>query len=379
MILRVSALMFAGLLSACAAEAPVGKAPSSADAPNEASRVIVEDFARGLDFPWGIAFLPEGEALVTEKGGALRVITMDGAPTDPVLDVPKVVDAGQGGLMDVAVDPNFAENKFIYLTYAEADGKLTRTAVMRARFEGQSLSETKVIFRQEPALEGEHHFGSRLAFDRSGALIVTLGERYRRELAQDQSNTLGKVVRIDREGRPAKGNPSPQSPGARRFIYTYGHRNVQGVAIDPASGDAFVVEHGPRGGDEINVLKAGANYGWPLTTYGIDYTGLKISDVAEAPGIEGPLYYWNPSIAPSGMDFYVGDAFPEWRGDLLVTALAGMALHRLTLKDGKIVNEEKLLTDVGERLRAVRVGPDGFVYVLTDSPEGRILRLKPAA
>ena len=335
--------------------------------------------AEGLDFPWGLAFLPDGGMLVTERSGNLRLIAEGKLQRAPVAGVPEVVARGQGGLLDVALHPKFAENRLIYLAYAGRGSKGVSTEVARGRFEGGKLSDVEVIFSAAPKTRGGRHFGGRLLFAPDGTLFVTLGDRgsYMAE-SQKTSNHIGTVVRINDDGSVPKDNPFAGREDARPEIYTYGNRNVQGIALQPGSAAIWTHEHGPRGGDEVNILKPGANYGWPAITFGIDYSGATISDKTAAPGMQQPVVYWVPSIAPSGMAFYDGDKFPNWKGDLFVGALAHTHLRRLELKGDKVVAQEVLLKDLGERIRDVRSGPDGFLYVLTDEPDGRLLRLEPA-
>jgi glucose/arabinose dehydrogenase len=354
------------------------------DAPARKSRSApkVETFARGLVNPWGLAFLPDGRALVTERPGRMRLIAKDGSLSQPLGGVPQVLATRQGGLLDVALSPDFASSKLVYFSFSEPRSDGTNgTAVARAKLvaggDGGKLEDVKVIFRQEPGTTGDMHFGSRLAFARDGNLFVTLGERFQRDKAQDLSNHYGKVVRIRSDGSVPPDNPFAGKAGARPEIWSYGHRNPQSAAIHPGTGKLWTVEHGARGGDEINVPAAGKNYGWPVITYGRDYTFLKIGEGTEKAGLEQPIYYWDPSIAPSGMAFYTGNLFPEWKGNLFVGALAGRALHRLVLEGEQVVGEEALLKDLGERIRDVRNGPDGALWVLTDSTEGRVLRLVP--
>jgi glucose/arabinose dehydrogenase len=285
---------------------------------------------------------------------------------------------GQGGLLDVALSPDFSSSGLIFLTYAEARDGGAATSVMRGRLAGLRLENTKVIFRQEPAGRGNLHFGSRIAIGRDGNLFVALGERYQRDRAQDLSIHYGKVVRIAPDGGIPRDNPYVGKPNIRPEIWSHGHRNMQSAAIHPVTGKLWTVEHGARGGDEINIPEAGKNYGWPVISYGIDYSGRPIGEGSAKAGMEQPIYYWDPSIAPSGMAFYTGNLFPRWKGDLFVGALAGQHLSRLVIDGERIVAEEKLLADLGERIRDVRQGPDGALYVATDHPEGRILRLKPA-
>jgi aldose sugar dehydrogenase len=340
----------------------------------------VETVVEGLENPWGLAFLTDGSMLVTERPGRLRLIGADGKVSEPIAGVPEVVAGKQGGLLDVALDPDFATNKTIYLSFSEprsGDGNGTSVARAVLSDDRTNLTNVAVIFQQLPAIESTAHFGGRLVFAPDKSLFVTLGDRYSmRDSAQDTQTHLGKIVHITTDGKPGAGNPYA-SGGGLPEIWSIGHRNVQGAAIDPATGLLWTVEHGARGGDEINRPEAGKNYGWPVITYGRDYSGAKIGEGTEKAGMEQPLHYWDPSIAPSGLAFYQGDLFPDWKGDLLVGALAGQKLVRLDVQDGKIVGEEAMLEDLGERIRDVRVGPDGAVYLLTDDPQGRVLKLTP--
>jgi glucose/arabinose dehydrogenase len=349
----------------------------------QAAEVVVETVAGGLAHPWGLAFLPDGRMLVTERPGRLRAVTPEGRVSAPLqgLDV-AIAARGQGGLLDVALDPRFAENRTLYLSFAEDRGEgRSATAVMRARLNaaGTALEGAKVIFRQQPTHTTSNHFGSRLVFDREGNLFVTTGDRFTlKDQAQNPANHIGKILRITPEGRPAPGNPFLQREGVRPEIWSLGHRNLQSAALNPATGQLWTVEHGARGGDEVNIPQPGRNYGWPLISYGVDYSGAKIGEGTAKPGLEQPIHYWDPSIAPSGMAFYTGDKFPAWRGSLLVGALAGELVSRLSLEGNRITGEERMLRDLGERIRDVREGPDGYVYLLTDRSNGRILRVKPA-
>ena len=343
--------------------------------------IKVETFAKGLVHPWGMAFLPDGRLLVTERPGRLRIIDKDGRLSPPLQGVPGVYASGQGGLLDVQVGPDFASSRLVYLSYAEPrDGSRNGTAVARAKLvtegAGGRLEQVQVIFLQEPSYASSGHFGSRIVFTGDGSLFVTLGDRYSaRDEAQNPANHLGKLVRIMPDGTPYADNP--KKGGWRPEIWSIGHRNVQGAALNPATGKLWTIEHGARGGDEVNIPEAGKNYGWPVITYGRDYSYLKIGEGTQKAGMEQPAYYWDPSIAPSGAAFYTGDRFPEWKGNLFVGALAGQALHRLVLDGEKIVGEEKLLSDLGERIRDVRAGPDGALWLLTDSPVARVLRVVP--
>ncbi len=340
------------------------------------------EVATGLESPWSLAFLPGGEMLVTERdSGRLRLIRNGKLQAKAISGTPSVGSRGQGGLLDVAVHPDFANNGLIYLSYSSSEWISRGTEVMRARLEDGSLTDEEVIFRVEPKTSGSAHYGSRLLFAPDGTLFVTLGERYSYlKEAQNLANHLGTVVRINDDGSIPEDNPFVSDEKARAEIYSYGHRNSQGIALRPGTDEIWQHEHGPRGGDEVNILKAGANYGWPAITYGIDYSGATISDKTEMPGMEQPVVYWDPSIAPSGMAFYDGDKFPNWKGDLFVGALAGAHLRRLRLDGQEVVEQEPLLESLGERIRDVRSGPDGFLYIVTDHPSnGRVLRLEPVS
>jgi glucose/arabinose dehydrogenase len=338
----------------------------------------VTELASGLAHPWGLAFLPDGRALVTERPGRLRLVSREGELSQPVAGVPKVYASGQGGLLDVAVDPAFAQNNLVYLSYAEAGEGGAGTAVARGRLDGERLSDVAVIFRQEPKVQGGNHFGSRLVFGRDGTLFVTMGDRFnhRRE-AQNLASHIGKVVRINTDGSVPADNPFRNRPGAKPEIWSYGHRNVQGAALDPATGELWTAEHGARGGDEINRVLAGRNYGWPVISYGVDYSGAKIGTGRSAPGMEQPVFYWDPSIAPSGLAFISGGRYPAWTGRMLVGALRGRLVASLALSGNAVTKEERVLGKLRQRIRDVRQGPDGLVYLVTDEDNGRILRLDP--
>lgn len=337
--------------------------------------------ASGLAHPWSLAFLPDGRMLVTERPGRLRSVGKDGKlDPHPIAGLPPgLVEHGQGGLLDVALHPKFVENGWIYLSYAARDGSGVGTEVARARLAGDRLVEVQTIFRMQPKSGAGRHFGSRLVFDRDGYLFVTLGDRGEQDRAQRLDDHAGKIVRLHDDGRVPADNPFAQRAGAKPEIYSLGNRNVQGAALHPRTGELWAHEHGPQGGDEVNVIRAGVNYGWPVITYGANYgSGTKIGEGTAKPGMAQPLHYWVPSIAPSGMAFYVGDRFARWKGDLFVGALRDRMLVRLRLDGEKVVKEERMLQGTLGRIRDVRAGPDGFLYLLTDESDGRLVRLEPA-
>ncbi|HEV8389667.1 MAG TPA: PQQ-dependent sugar dehydrogenase [Dongiaceae bacterium] len=344
---------------------------------SQAGPLSVVTVADGLEHPWGLAFLPDGRMLVTERPGRLRIVAQDGRISEPLAGVPEVYENGQGGLLDVALDPDFAANQLVYLSYAEPGGEGGGTAVARGKLAGDRLDQLEVIFRQQPKLDSGHHFGSRLVFLKDGTLIVTLGDRNRREYIPDMKAQIGKLVRINRDGTIPKDNPFVDNAGYSPDIYSLGHRNAQGATLNPDTGELWTAEHGARGGDEINVPKPGRNYGWPVISYGREYSGAQIGEGTSKPGLEQPAYYWDPSIAPSGMTFYTGDKFPAWRGNLFVGALKFQLLVRLEIDGTRIIKEERLLEGMGQRIRDVVQGPDGYLYLLTDEDDGQILRVAP--
>jgi len=357
--------------------------PASAQTfPSSSGPLNVETIARGLDHPWGLAFLPDGKMLVTERPGRLRVVTRDGKLSTQVVGAPQVRASGQGGLHDVVLDRDFASNRTIYLCFAEPASGGGRTAMARARFsdgEAPQLADVKVIFRQEGPLSSGNHYGCRIVQGRDGNLWLTMGDHFSyRDEAQNLANHLGKIVRVTPDGAVPKDNPFVGRSDAKPEIWSYGHRNAQGAALHPQTGRLWEHEHGPRGGDEVNIPLAGKNYGWPVIGYGINYDGTKAHESTAKPGMEQPIKYWVPSIAPSGMAFYTADLFPAWKGNLFVGALAGQMLVRLELDGETVTREERLLTDLRERIRDVRQGPDGAIWLLTDSGNGRLLRLTPA-
>ena len=374
--LRVRSIVLAAVLlltlPALAQEAPRSPTPDPVKPPAR-----VTDVTRGLEHPWGLAFLPDGRMLVTERAGRLRLVATDGRRSAPLGGVPAVAAGGQGGLLDVALSPRFAQDRLVYLSFSEPGPAGASTAVARGRLGDRGLEGTAVVWRQQPKVDSSFHWGSRLVFRSDGTLIVTLGERLtHREAAQDLSVTLGKIVRINADGSVPPDNPFVGRDGVRPEIWSYGHRNVQAAALD-AGGRLWTVEHGARGGDELNQPQAGRNYGWPVITYGVDYSGARIGVGSSRPGMEQPVYYWDPVIAPSGALFYTGERFRAWRGDLFVGSLQPGRLVRLRLSDGRVVLEERYVIEPGERIRDVRQGPDGLIYLLTDNPQGRIVRLEP--
>ena len=338
------------------------------------------ELVRGLEQPWSLAFLPDGRMLVTEKAGRLRIVKDGKLEPQAVAGLPEVAVHGQGGLLDVALHPRFAENGLLYLSYAARGTDGVGTEVVRARLAGNRLENVQVIFRQSPKGNRGQHFGSRLVFDRAGFLYITLGDRGEMERAQRPDDHAGSVIRLHDDGRVPKDNPFAGKPGWKPEKFTLGHRNQQGAALHPQSGALWTHEHGPQGGDEVNVIRAGANYGWPVITYGVNYgSGTRIGEGSAKPGMAQPIHIWVPSIAPSGMAFYTGDRFPKWRGDLFVGALKDQMLVRLKLDGEKVVREERLLQGALGRIRDVRAGPDGFLYLLTDESRGALVRLEPVA
>jgi glucose/arabinose dehydrogenase len=369
------------LLIATGTMSPGFAAPGDSFTSKAGVQFRVVDVATRLAHPWSLAFLPNGDMLVTERPGRLRRIHDGRLESEPITGTPKVAARGQGGLLDVALHPDFARNNMIYLSYfADAPGG-AGIEVVRAKLDGSRLAESQVIFRAEPTMQGNANLGSRLLFLPDGTLLITVGDRFTtRDQAQNLGTDLGKIVRLKQDGGVPADNPFLRTPGARPEIFVYGVRNAQGLTLRPGTSEIWENEHGPRGGDEVNILKAGANYGWPKITYGIDYNGTIISDKKALPGMEQPVVYWVPSIAPSGMAFYTGDKLPKWKGDLFVGALKLTHLRRLRLEGDRVIDQEVLLHDLDQRIRDVRSGPDGYLYLLTDeAPNGRVLRLEPAS
>ena len=407
--MRDAALAFALILAACGAQEteaqPAGVTPAAAESPPVETRAAnapyqpalpsqtrapgrkagvaftVQTVADGLEHPWGMDFLPDGRLLVTEKPGRLRIVSASGELSAPVTGLPKVDARGQGGLLDVALSPSFATDSLIYWSYAQPRDGGNGTAVARGKLAGNAVSDVQVIWTMTPTLDSTLHFGSRLVFAPDGKLFITTGERSilpGRAQAQKLDSAFGKVVRINADGTVPADNPFRNRQGALPEIWSIGHRNIQSAAINPATGALWTVEHGPRGGDEINVPQAGKDYGWPTINYGLEYSGKKIGEGrTQAPGMEQPVYYWDPVIAPSGMAFYNADLFPAWKGSLFIGGMKPGHLARLTLDGFRVAGEERLLEDLGARIRDVNVGPDGALYLLTDAENGAILKLLP--
>jgi len=348
---------------------------------SSAGAIVVETIAQGLEYPWALAFLRDGRMLVTERAGRMRIVTRDGKLSPAIAGVPEVFAQGEGGLLDVALDRGYAQNGTIYFCFAEPIAGGGRTSLARAKLvdEGMPrLADLTVIFRQEGSSGSSMHFGCRVVQASDANLFLTLGEQFtHRDQAQNLGNHLGKIVRIRPDGSAPPDNPFVKRPGAKPEIWSYGHRNSQGAVLHPQTGKLWMHEHGPRGGDEINIVEAGKNYGWPVIGYGVDYSGDEIHASTHWEGMEQPLKYWVPSIAPSGMTFYTGDLFPTWRDNLFIGALIGQTLVRLEVSGQRIGNEERLLQQLRERIRDVRQGPDGALWLVTDSSSGRILRVAP--
>ena len=351
----------------------------------ERTAIEVTPLATGLSHPWGLVFLPDGTMLVTERRGTLRLVDANGRLGEPIGGVPEVDARGQGGLLGLALHPNFKDNRLVYMSFAEPGPDDTNsTAVARGRLseDNKKLTEVRVIFSQKPKVASTAHFGSRLVFDRGGHLYVTLGERFDyaiRVQAQELNSGIGKIVRLNDDGSVPGDNPFVGKEGALPEIWSYGHRNVQGAALNPDTGALWSIEHGPKGGDEINIPEAGKNYGWPVISYGVNYDGSPVGSGKSAmPGMEQPIYQWTPVIAPGNMTFYTGEMFPEWRGNLLIGGLRATALVRLELDGSKVTHEERLLKELGQRIRDVVQGPDGAVYVITDEDNGAILKITRA-
>lgn len=335
--------------------------------------------SEGLERPWGITSLPDGRLLITEKGGTMRIATTDGTLSDAITGLPKVNDAGQGGLLGVTIDPDFANNRMIYWTFSEAvnGGNLTAVAKGKLAADEKTIENAQVIYQATPAFPSNLHYGGRILFDKTGNIIFSTGERSdleSRPQAQFLNSSLGKVIRITTDGKAAEGNPFADQADAKPELYSYGHRNVQGLAFNPVTGDLWETEFGPLGGDEVNIIKPGINYGWPTITYGREYSGAAIGDsIQQKEGLQQPVYYYDPVISPSGITFYTGDQIPEWKNNLFISSLSGMHIARLVIEDDKIVGEERLLADQSQRFRDITQGKDGALYAVTD--QGRLYRI----
>ena len=372
---KAAALCAAGglVLNAC------GPGESPPEAPTEPSLSYrIETVAEGLEHPWSIAFLPSGDMLVTERPGRLRVVTPEGRVSDPIPGVPEVYNESQAGLFDIVLAPDYGETGEVYLAYAAGDADANATAVWRARFDGERLEAGEQIFLAEPFKDTNAHFGGRIVFLPDGTFLLTIGEGFEyREQAQVLANHLGTTVRLNRDGSAPADNPFVDTEGALPEIFSYGHRNAQGMVHDAETGRIWQHEHGPQGGDELNLIEPGANYGWPIATAGIDYSGARISPFESHEGFTAPVTGWTPSIAPSGLIVYRGALFPDWQGDLFVGALSDKEVHRLELDGGEVAQEEILFTEPGARIRDVAEGPDGAIYLLTDAANGKVLRIVP--
>ena len=381
-VIIVTAALTVAILLAASLLIATGTRGEDTSFASSAGQLEVQTAASGLVHPWSLAFLPDGRMLVTERPGRMRIVTAEGQLSSPLKGVPEVWASGQGGLLDVIIDKSYAQNNTIYFCFAERTAGGGRTAVARAKLNDANgrLDDVKIIFRQEGPLSSGNHYGCRIVQANDGNLFVTLGEHFNyRNEAQNLGNHLGKLIRIAPDGSVPSDNPFAGRGDAKPEIWSYGHRNEQGLAINPASGDLWEIEHGPRGGDEVNIIGKGKNYGWPVIGYGIDYSGAKIHESTAKDDMEQPIKYWVPSIAPSGMAFYTANLFPKWTGSLFTGALAGRMLVRLSLNGNTVTGEERLLQNLNERIRDVRQGPDGALWLLTDNSAGRILRVSPAA
>ena len=333
----------------------------------------LETLAEGLNFPWSVDFLPNGDLLVAELEGTLKRISKDGSSSNSVSGVPTVYRASQGGLFDVLLDKDFATNSTLYLSYAEGDSDENGTTVARATLTGNALTDVEVIFTASPRKYAPLHYGGRMAFTSDDLLLITTGDGFDfREHAQDLNSHLGKTIRINKDGSPAQDNPFPEAPK----VWTYGHRNPQGLAI-ALDGTVYLNEHGPKGGDELNVITKANNYGWPAITYGMDYNGAYVSPLTEYPGMQQPQHVWTPSIGPSGMAFYEGNKFPKWQNSLFVGALVNKEVRRLTVENQQVTAEETMFAELDARIRDIRVGPDGLLYIVTDGDPGTVIKVHP--
>lgn len=345
------------------------------------SKIKITPVAGGLKFPWGLDFMPDRRMIVSEKPGNIRIVSKEGVVGTNIQGVPAVRLKGDGGMYDIKLDPDFAKTRLVFWTFVEpvTSGGVTSVARGKLSSDEKSFEDVKIIYRASPAYEGPNHNGSRMLFDKNGNLFVSFGERFDDEIrkkAQDLGSSLGKIIRINKEGKAVKGNPFEKKPNALPEIWTLGHRNPQGLAFNPKTGELWTSDHGPNAGDEINIIKAGANYGWPIISYGIEYSGNPVNGgLTVMKGMEQPVYYWDPAIAPSGITFYTGKLIPEWKGNLFVAALRGSHIVRLVIKDNKVVGEERLFTDLHKRFRYITQGPDGALYTIIDDPDGKIFKI----
>ena len=345
------------------------------------AKVKIIPIASGLHTPWGLDFMPDGRMIVSERPGNIRIVSREGVPGPVIQNVPPVRLIGDGGMYDLKLGPDFRRSRLVFWTFVEpvTGGGVTSVARGKLSRDERKFEEVKIIYSASPAYEGPNHNGSRMLFDKKGNLFVSFGERFDDEIrkkAQDLSSSLGKIIRIDKDGKAVKGNPFETTPDALPEIWTLGHRNPQGLAFNPKTGDLWESDHGPNAGDEINIIKAGANYGWPLISYGIEYSGAPVNGGKTVmKGMGQPVYYWDPAIAPSGITFYTGNLIPEWKGNLFVAALRGSHIARLVIKNNKVVGEERLFGDLKKRFRYIPQGPDGALYAITDDTDGKIFRI----
>lgn len=343
--------------------------------------VKITPIVNGLKNPWGLDFMPGGRMIVSERPGTIRIISKEGLAGPAIQGVPPVRLMGDGGMYDIKLDPDFAKTRLVFWTFVEpvAGGGVTSVARGKLSADERRFEDLKIIYRASPVYEGPNHNGSRMIFDKKGNLFVSFGERFDDEIrknAQNLSSSLGKIIRINKEGKAVKGNPFEKTPNALPEIWTLGHRNPQGLAFNPRTGELWASDHGPNAGDEINIIKPGANYGWPVISYGIEYSGASVNGgLTVKKGMKQPIYYWDPAIAPSGITFYSGNLIPEWKGNLFVAALRGAHIARLVIKDNKVVGEERLFTDLKKRFRYITQGPDGALYALIDDPDGKVFRI----
>lgn len=361
---------------------PQGRAETMKSEPTDDAggpAYTVNTVASGLNHPWCLTFLPSGDMLVTERNGGIRIIRDGALDPTPISGAPEAYKEGQGGYFDIILHPEFETNRYVYLSYAHGQSGANATRIARAEFTGTSLDNVEVIFTVTPTKEAPVHYGGRMTFLPDGTLVMSTGDGFNyREETQKLDNLLGKIIRINDDGTIPEDNPFVGQDGAKPEIWSYGHRNPQGAIYDEETQRLYYHEHGPLGGDELNIIEKGKNYGWPVITYGKDYSGAKITPFTEMEGMEQPFFYWNPSIAPAGMTIYAGEKFPAWQGDIFVSALSFRLVERIDIEDGAIVGSENLFEELGERIRDVRTGPDGSLYLLTDNDDGSLLRIDPA-